>query len=100
MANLHLKKELISAIENQITANDPPCSKEIYEKLQAIGYSKTVAKEKIAAVLLEEMYYMLKDGRTYDEKVYEQKIKQLLDSSAKKYGAGRNRCRKSLDDFI
>ena len=33
MANLHLKKELISAIENQITANDPPCSKEIYEKL-------------------------------------------------------------------
>lgn len=81
MANLRVKKELIGAVENQLRDNNPPCTKKIYEKLQTMGFSKIEAKEKIAAVLLEEMYYMIKDGHAYDEKVYENKLSKLVDSS-------------------
>jgi len=81
MANLRVKKELIGVVENQLRDNDPPCTKIIYEKLQRMGYSKTEAKEKIAAVILDDIYYILKDGQPFDEKKYEQKLNRLVDSS-------------------
>jgi len=78
MVNLRLKKQIIEAVDNQIKANDPPCAKNTFLQLQKQGRSKEEAKERIAAVLLEEMYYGLSYGKKFDEKEYEAKLNELV----------------------
>lgn len=78
MANLRLKKNILEVVDNQLKANDPPCTKDTYEKLQAAGYSKSEAKDKIGAVLLEEMYGILKEGHSFDEKKYQENLSEML----------------------
>lgn len=55
MANLRLKKQMLEVVDDQIKANDPPCTKKTFLQLQKQGCSKQEAKEMIAAVVLEEM---------------------------------------------
>ena len=69
MVNLRLKKTILEVVENQLKANDPPCTKDTYEKLLNAGYSKSEAKEKIAAVVLTEIYDIMKEGQSFDEEI-------------------------------
>jgi len=57
MVNLHLKKCILKVINNQIRSSNPKCVKQTLERLIKAGYSENKAKEKIAAVLLEEIYF-------------------------------------------
>lgn len=70
---------MLEVVDNQIKANDPPCTKKTFLQLQQQGCSMQEAKEMIAAVILEEMYYVLKEGKKFDEKKYELKLKELLE---------------------
>jgi Holliday junction resolvasome RuvABC DNA-binding subunit len=70
MANLHLKKTLLQVVDNQLNENNPPATKETYDRLQDLGYTKQQAKEKIAAVVLTEIYDILKDGAQFEEASY------------------------------
>lgn len=79
MANLRLKKQMLDAVNNQIKANDPPCTKRIFIQLQEQGCTKNEAKEMIASVLLGEMYEILKEGRPFDEKKYEKELQELVE---------------------
>lgn len=78
MANLRLKKQILEVVDNQLASNDPPCTKETYEKLLAAGYSLAEAKEKIGAVLISDIYYILKDGRKFDEDKYKLCLEEML----------------------
>lgn len=62
MADLRLKESILEIVKNQLKANAPPCTKDIYEKLVAAGYSKADAKDKIGAVVRTEIYDILKKG--------------------------------------
>lgn len=33
MANLMLKRRIMEVVDNQLKANDPPCTRDTYEKL-------------------------------------------------------------------
>lgn len=81
MANLRLKKSILEVVDNQITANDPPCTKEVYEKLQEAGYSKSEAKERIGAIVLTEIYDILKAGKNFDETQYKKSLEKMLQQS-------------------
>ena len=70
MANLRLKKTILEVVDNQLKANDPPCTKDVYEKLRAAGYSGAEAKDKIGAVVLSEIYDIMKEGQPFDEENY------------------------------
>lgn len=48
MANLQVKKEILEIVDNQLKANDPPCTKAVYERLLEAGCSNREAKEKSA----------------------------------------------------
>jgi tetratricopeptide (TPR) repeat protein len=74
-----LKKQIIKVVDNQIKANDPPCTKKTFIQLQEQGCSKAEAKEMIAEVLLEDIYDILSDGKNFDEKNYELKLKELVE---------------------
>lgn len=62
MANLRLKKNILEVVDNQLKANNPPCTKDTYEKLVAAGYSKSEAKDKIGSVVLTEIFEEHKDS--------------------------------------
>lgn len=72
---------MIEVVNNQIKANDPPFTKKTFLQLQQQGCSKQEAREMIAAVVLEEIYDVLKEGKTFDEKKYELKLKELLEDN-------------------
>lgn len=78
MKNKQLKY-IIKVVNNQIKANNPPCTMKTFLQLQKQGCSKQEAKEMIAAVVLEEIYDVLNENRRFDEKKYEQKLKELLE---------------------
>jgi len=81
MANLKLKKNILEVVDNQLKANDPPCTKDTYEKLLDAGYSKSEAKDKIGAVVLTEIYDILKRGQTFDEEKYKNSLDEMLQQS-------------------
>lgn len=89
MENQRLKNEMLSAIEKQIEMNDPKCVKRTFEKLIAAGASKKAAKERMAAVLIEEMFSVMTEGRKFDESLYEKKLSALVgdrDEEEEEYG--------------
>lgn len=81
MANLRLKKTILEVVDNQLKANDPPCTKDTYEKLMNAGYSKSEAKDKIGAVVLTEIYDILKKGQPFDEERYKSCLEEMLRQS-------------------
>ena len=81
MANLRLKKTILEIVDNQLKANDPPGTKDTYEKLVNAGYSKSEAKDKIGAVVLTEIYDVLKMGQDFDEEKYRNGLEEMLRQS-------------------
>ena len=78
MANLRLKKLILEIVDNQLRDNDPPIVREIYDRLIVEGYSVREAKEKIGAVVLEEIYDVMKENQPYDEKRYTDALKDMV----------------------
>lgn len=83
MANLRLKKLILEVVGNQLKDNDPPVTRESYDRLIAAGYSAQEAKEKIGAVVIEEIYDVMKENQPYDEQRYacalENMVQQCID---------------------
>lgn len=78
MANLRLKKSILEVVENQLRDNEPPEVKKAYEALRDAGYSVSEAKEKIGAVVIEEIYAVMKEGQPYDEARYIGALKEMV----------------------
>ena len=57
MANLRLKKLILEVVDNKLRENNPPVTKESYDKLIDAGYSAREAKEKIGAIVKEKKVY-------------------------------------------
>ncbi len=87
--NPYLKALMLQVVENQIAGRDEtgqPISTEITEnpdyvkdtfvRLSAV-YGSAKAKEMIAAVLLCEMYDMLKENKPFQERRYKNELDKL-----------------------
>ncbi len=81
MANLKRKNSVLEIVDNQLKANDPPCTKDVFEKLLDAGYSEAEAKDKIGAVVLEEIYDILKAGKNFDAEKYRASLEEMLQRS-------------------
>ena len=77
MANKYLKENILQAVENQLRENNPPVTKITFERLKSLGYTTQQAKEKIAAVLLGEIYNLLKNNENYNEIRYAKSLEEL-----------------------
>lgn len=75
--NPRLKAAIIEVVDNQLKDNDPPFVKATLERLIAKGWSKMKSKEAIAAVLLGDMYYVLRDNVPFDEEQYQRNLDRL-----------------------
>ena len=65
-------------VDNQLRDNDPPAAKEACQKLLDAGYSMREAKEKIGAVVLTEIYDVMKENQSYDEKRYTNALAEMV----------------------
>lgn len=81
MANLQLKKKILEVVDNQINSNDPPCTKQVYDRLQELGYSESVSKDKIGEIVLTEIYDILKAGKNFDVEKYKISLEEMLQHS-------------------
>ncbi|MBZ9606310.1 SEC-C domain-containing protein [Clostridium estertheticum] len=79
MVNYKLKGCILETIDNQMRDNDPKCTNEVFEKLISVGYTENKAKEIIAAVLIEEMYDIMKNQQPFNEERYSNKLYKLLE---------------------
>ena len=77
MVNQVLKKNILAVVSNQIKNNNPECTRQTFERLVNSGYSEKKAKEMIGAVLIKEMYEVLKEQRPYNEQKYAEELKNL-----------------------
>lgn len=75
--NYRLKALLLEVVDNQMNQNDPPITNETFKRLVNAGYSEKEAKEKIAAVVVEHIYDIMKGGTHFNEKKYAKDLKSL-----------------------
>lgn len=71
------KKAIMAVVEEQLRTNNPKEVRLTLRRLTEEGYTEEEAKEKIAAVLVEEIYDVLKEGTPYSEERYVSRLKQL-----------------------
>ena len=65
------------AVDDQIKSNNPPATRETYERLLREGNDEITAKEKIASVIAESIYQIMMEDRKIDEKIFSQKLASL-----------------------
>ena len=64
-------------VDNQINENNPPITAITYKRLMAAGDSSKVAKEKIAAIVAENIYDIMTDRNSFDEGKYTRDLEGL-----------------------
>lgn len=77
VANQNLKMLILEVVDNQLRENDPPATRMTLERLKKLGYDEKIAKEKIAAVFIEEYYELVKNNELFDEERYSRKLNAL-----------------------
>jgi hypothetical protein len=77
MVNVHLQRAILEIVENQIRENEPPETKETFERLLKKGYSEEDAKKLIGTAVVTEIFHVLKRRSPYDEKRYIEALKKL-----------------------
>ena len=62
----HLKAAILEVVENQLRENNPPETRQTFERLLAAGYSRQRAMEMIGAALVEEIWTILHEKKQFD----------------------------------
>ncbi len=76
-ANPHLRAAFLKVVDNQLKANDPPETKETFDRLVAQGISEEDAKLYIAQAVGVETFEILKYQRPFNLKRYVDNLKRL-----------------------
>ena len=75
--NPRLKKLLLEVVDNQLRANDPPETGRTLKRLMSNGHTRQRAREMIAAVVVEFIYDIMKDGVRFDGEKYCERLREL-----------------------
>ncbi len=65
-SNNRLSAAIIQVVETQIDTNDPPETKQTYERLISEGFSEKISKELLGTVVIAEVFGVMKDGKPFD----------------------------------
>ena len=68
---------VIQAIKEQIRLEDPPETKETFDRLRREGHAEEEIYQMLGGVLVSEMYEVLKQGRVFDRNLYVQQLRAL-----------------------
>jgi hypothetical protein len=79
--NPPLKAAYLEIVENQLRANDPPETRQTYERLRTEGISEKDAKTLIASVIAYETYEILHNGTAFNEGRFIRNLNRLPEQS-------------------
>ena len=75
--NPYLKSAILEVVENQLQANDPPESRQTYDRLISEGYSEVEAKKLIGCVVSSEIFDVLKKQEPFNPERFARALNEL-----------------------
>jgi len=70
-----LREQILKIIKNQLNDNDPPETKETFDRLKAQGLSDHQIRNMIGQCIAVELFEIMKHGKPYNNERY---VKNLL----------------------
>jgi hypothetical protein len=80
--NQRLKSAILQVVDNQIDSNDPPETKQTFNRLVSEGISNKEAKELIGTVVVAEIFDVLKEGKPFNIERYVNALNKLPETPA------------------
>ena len=68
---------VIQAIKKQIRQNDPPETKETFDRLRREGHAKEEVYRMLGCVMTSEIYEVMKHERVFDRDLYVRRLRAL-----------------------
>jgi hypothetical protein len=75
--NQRLKSAILQVVENQIDSNDPPETKQTFNRLVSEGFPNKEAKELIGTVVVAEVFDVMKEGKPFNIERYVNSLNKL-----------------------
>jgi hypothetical protein len=72
-----LNRHFNSIVDNQIKTNNPPVTKETFQRLLAEGFSTKEAKNMIGQCVVVEMFKVVKSDEVFDESRFAKNLSKL-----------------------
>jgi hypothetical protein len=72
-----LQQAIIEVVNNQLRKNDPPETRQTFNRLVTEGFSEQEAVKLIGYVVATEVFAVIKDDRRYDETAYVAALRNL-----------------------
>lgn len=76
-SNNRISAATIQVVETQIETNDPPETKQTFERLISEGFSEKVAMELLGTVVIAEVFGVMKDGKPFNLERYVAALNKL-----------------------
>lgn len=76
-SNPILKKAIFSVVNNQLKDNNPPETKQTYERLLKEGHSESEAKRLIGCVVVAEIFDILKKKELFNQQRFVAALNRL-----------------------
>ncbi|HEC49942.1 MAG TPA: hypothetical protein ENI40_02150 [Candidatus Desulfofervidus auxilii] len=76
-SNPRLKAVILQVVDNQLKNNDPPETKQTYNRLIKEGFSESEAKQLIGCVVVAEIFDVLKKKETFNQERFVKALNKL-----------------------
>jgi hypothetical protein len=75
--NPYLKSAILEVVDNQLQANDPPETRQTFDRLISKGYSEEEAKKLIGCVVTSEIFDVLKKQEPFNSERFVKALNEL-----------------------
>ena len=76
-SNPELGRAILAAVENQIRDNDPPETRQTFQRLQDEGYTADEARRLVSAAVAIEIFHVLNDNEIFNHKRFQWNLAHL-----------------------
>jgi len=73
----YLKSAVLEVVDNQLQANDPPETRQTFDRLISEGYSEEEAKELIGCAVTSEIFDVLKKQEPFNPQRFAKALNEL-----------------------
>ena len=73
----YLKSAILEVVENQLQANDPPETRQTFDRLISEGYSEEDSKKLIGLVVTSEIFDVLNKQEPFNSKRFVRALNEL-----------------------
>ncbi|MFH2045045.1 MAG: hypothetical protein ABIK92_07850 [Pseudomonadota bacterium] len=75
--NPHLQSVILEVVDNQLKANEPPETRQTFDRLVSEGYSEEDAKKLIGSVVASEIFDVLKKQKPFNRERFVKALNKL-----------------------